>query len=708
MVFNSIRNYLSEFRKTQLAEWNIFQRHYPDPVLRPPAAPQQDIDYLRLASGYHHKDVEQHLTDEYKQHHADTYYGFAESDRLHGSPYELYMDITPDQIPDNRLPNPGITVLPVKLHSDQVITATESVPETGYELHPILRHLIYSKYPRYIPYITTLVRPLGTTDATFQDFNREQNQYPEVPQNLASRITDLIIHFLYALPILPLHYVDTFFIKMPLHTGTSYFYRHSYELKTHAAFSHPPEYATKTTSKGYFVNAFTEWARTVVHRIKEYAHPFATENLTQQQIDSKLRQFFIEHATMLFTRNHISDRNGALKQRPVYAMDTLFLHLEAMLTFPLHVLARSMKSSLMYSIETIRGGCAYMDSLAMSFHSYLCLDWSSFDQRMPWIIVDHFFTTFLPRILVINHGYQPTVEYPEYPDLTPSKMFSRLFNLICFLRTWYFNCVFATADGYAYVRRFAGIASGMLNTQYLDSYCNLFLMLHALIHFGCTDDEIKELIIFVMGDDNVILSLWEPKRLHDFMVFFEKHALSRFGMVLSSSKSIFTTLRSKIEMLGYTCNNGQPTRKISKLVAQLCFPEHGPKDKYMSSRAIGMAYAAAGFDLTFHSFCYDVYLSFLPYSQPDTEETLRYQAKHLPGIFKMLDDPFEFITLERFPTMSEIRTRYSTWQGELDPLKKWNPAHFTSMPGTVPADYQTMEQYAHEHDILFPTVTRLF
>jgi len=327
---------------------------------------------------------------------------------------------------------------------------------------------------------------------------------------------------------------------------------------------------------------------------------------------------------------------------------------------------------------------------------------------MPWIIVDTFFTVFLPLVLVINHGYQPTAEYPTYPDLTADKLFSRLFNILCFLRTWYFNCVFSTADGYAYVRRFCGIASGMLNTQYLDSYCNLFLMTHALIHFGCSDEEILALVIFVMGDDNVILSHWSPDRLKSFMSFFEAHALSRFGMVLSTSKSIFTTLRSKIEMLGYTCNYGHPRRPIGKLVAQLCFPEHGPKDKYMSSRAVGMAWASASQDIVFYTFCRDVYLTFLPYAASPENMDVPVIIKHLPGIFKLLDDPTEFLNPERFPSFEEIRWRYQRWQGELDPWKKWSPAHFMTPPGVVPPDSVTMADYMLEKGISFPNVERLF
>jgi hypothetical protein len=706
MVFNTVRNYLSEIRNTIKTEWKLYSKF--GQTTLDPTSEHPDADLRRLQTGYRHADIESKLTSEYREHYSDTRYGFEESNHMKGTPFEFYMDINPSDIPENRLPEPGITVLPLRYHSEQVVTATESVPETGFQLHPLLRYLIDYKYPRYAPHVDKYVRPLGTTDATFSDFNREQKEYPPVSAELTARIVPIVTSLLGARKFLPLHYVDTFFAKMPLHTGTSYFYRHSYELRTHAAFSHPKEYAAKQTSKGYFINAFTEYARTIVHHIKSFGVPFNPENLTPSQQISRLRDFICEHATMLFTRNHISDKDGNLKQRPVYAMDTLFLHLEAMITFPLHIMARSTSSSIMYSIETIRGGCAYMDQQAKRFRSYLCIDWSSFDQRMPWIIVDTFFTVFLPSLLIISFGYAPTAEYPEYPGLTIDKMFSRIFNIICFLRLWYFNCVFVTADGFAYIRRFAGIASGMLNTQYLDSYCNLFLMVHALLHFGATETEIYQFMIFVMGDDNVILSHWPLDRLQAFLNFFEEHALTRFGMVLSRQKSIITQIRTRIEMLGYVCNGGQPNRPLAKLVAQLCYPEHGPQDKYMSSRAIGMAWAAAGMDPTFHNFCKDVFHTFLPYAEPLTPETQAKISKHLPGMFKMLDSIDEFISLESFPDIHTVRLRFRTWQGELDNDKKWSPAHFLFPPDFDPAPSVTLSEYMTEHNLSFPEVTTLF
>jgi len=705
MAFSQIRDYLNEFRKTKLLEWKLFQKY--NTVTVNPDSPHPEIDLRRLQTGFRNPTIADD-TLQYHTHHKDTYVGFKESDHMKGEPYEYYMDIDPSTIPENRRPNPGITQLPLRYHPSQVVTPSRDVPETGFQLHPLLKYLIMTKYPSYMKYIHQYCRPLGTTDATFEDFNREQKEYPSIPTDLVDRIIKFIIKFIGAKKYLPVHYVDTFFTKMPLTTGTSYFYRHSYELRTHAAFSHSMEYANKITSKGYMLNSFTEWARTTVHHIKESSYPFPTENLSPHQIINRLKIFFRKHATMLFTRNHISDRHGNLKQRPVYAMDTLFIHLECMITYPLHMMARSMRSSIMYSMETLRGGCCYMNHIAQKYRSYLCIDWSAFDQRMPWTIVDTFFTVFLPQLLVINHGYVPTYEYPTYPGLTAHKLYQRLYNIICFLRLWYYNNVFVTADGYAYTRNYAGIASGMLNTQYLDSYCNLFLMLHALLHFGCTDTEIESLTIFVMGDDNVMLTNWTMQRLDEFMKFFEQHALTRFGMVLSSSKSILTILRHKIEMLGYTCNYGYPNRPIGKLIAQLCYPEHGPIDKYMSSRAVGMAWASAGMDPDFFCFCHDVYNLFEPFRVNPTDFEIDKILKHLPGVFKMLDNPEEYVNPDVFPTIDQVRSAYNNWQGELSYDHKWPKAHFIYSPETIPLDNQTMQEYMNENALIFPEVIRLF
>lgn len=706
MVLSNVRNYLQERLLRLKLEWKNFQRSNHQTAL--PSLKATDYDLRRDFSRARNIHREYELTLEYQHNVKQTELAYHEIDVLKDEPFEFFRFLEPTEIPDTRLPAPGITMLPLKYHKTNPVYATDAVPETGFQIHSLIKFLIKTKYPRYQSYIHKYVRPLGTTDATFSDFNRDQIETAPISDERKNRILPLIHKFLGTKRYLPLHFVDTQFAKLPLHTGTGYHNRHHYKSLAHAQYARPDIYAQRPTSKGYFINTFLEQARTLVHHIKEFCLPFNPKGFTNHKIRHTLTQFFLERPTILFTRNHISDRDGALKQRPVYAVDDLFLILETMLTFPLLVMARTMDCCIMYGLETIRGGNHFLDSLARHFQSYFTIDWSSFDQRLPRSITDIYYTDFLESLIVINHGYQPTYEYPEYPDLTPDKMFKRMSNLLHFLHTWYNNMVYLTADGYAYARTSAGVPSGLFNTQYLDSFGNLFLIIDGLIEFGIPESEIMDITLFIMGDDNSGFTPWQIGRLESFINWFETYALERYNMKLSKTKSVITTMRNRIETLSYTCNFGYPKRPLPKLVAQLCYPEHGPKEKFMSARAIGIAFAACGMDPTFHEFCRDIYYTFLPYSAPMDQTTMDTIIKHLPGQFKMLDAYFETIDLTRFPSIHEVRQKVSRWDGPLTYSPKWNEAHFVNNPDNAPPNAMTMLEYRTIHKIERPAVVKLF
>jgi len=379
-----------------------------------------------------------------------------------------------------------------------------------------------------------------------------------------------------------------------------------------------------------------------------------------------------------------------------------------MLTFPAHVIARKIECCIMYGFETIRGSNQILDYMAQSYKSFFTIDWSSFDQRLPWPIVILFFTELLPRLLIVNHGYAPTYEYPSYPDLSTDKMVHRLNNLLSFLATWYFNMVYITADGFSYVRTLSGVPSGLLNTQFLDSFGNLFLIIDGLIEFGFTDPEIDALLLFIMGDDNSGFTLWSIARLESFISWFESYALSRYGMVLSKSKSTVTILRNKIETLSYTCNFGQPTRPIGKLVAQLCYPERGPRPKYMSARAVGMAWASCAQDKTFHDFCRDVYYEFIDEREDIDESAYLHIQSHLPGFLRIDESVRQVINFQHFPSLLKVSQTIRQWKGPLSYQPKWDLAHFVNQPDVIPPDSITLHQVWSEHKFELPILFGLF
>nr|QLC36829.1 RNA-dependent RNA polymerase [Sarcosphaera coronaria partitivirus] len=736
MPFNSVRNYLAERLQRVAKEWKFFQSSHQDTDRTQELISDEDTkrSYARLYQP-NREEKERMLNTEYST--------LVEAMRIdnqsRNQPFELHRPRTPsDIIPESRLPVPGLKLLPLVYHSGHVIHAN---PYTSRPLQPDeetdnaesylpgdidfgpdidehLYQLIIQKYPEYLSYINKYCRPAGTTDGTFRDFNKPQVPSEPIDLQRKEHVLKLVFHFLDCTPYRPIHFIDTQYTKTPLVTGTGYHNRFSYKSRAHAKYSHPDEYSDRPTSKGYFYNATYEHARTIIHKIKESGAPFnlyfapEDQNLSDEQIQQYIDQhndFFNDYPTLLFTRNHISDREKTLKVRPVYAVDDIFIIIELMLTFPLTVQARKPSCSIMYGLETIRGSNCYLDNLALRFETFFTIDWSGYDQHLPRIITDIYYTDFLRRLIVINQGYAPTYEYPDYPDLTPRLMYEKMDNLLHFLHLWYNNMTFLNIDGFAYRRQYAGVPSGLYNTQYLDSFGNLFLLIDGMIEFGFTDDEILAIILFVLGDDNSGFTNWPLPRLYAFISFLEEYALRRYNMTLSKTKSVITCLRSKIETLGYRCNFGHPARPIDKLVAQLCYPEHGIKFHTMSSRAIGLAYASCMQDKKFYQFCKDVYTMFLPFHRPDERATL--QLRRLLAITD--NDDVSIFTSDppSFPTELQISTLFRSYQGPLSYEPKWNYAHFILAPDDletpiidndyviVPPFPMTMYEYEQIHDI---------
>jgi hypothetical protein len=276
--------------------------------------------------------------------------------------------------------------------------------------------------------------------------------------------------------------------------------------------------------------------------------------------------------------------------------------------------------------------------------------------------------------------------------------------LLRFLHLWYNNMTFLSVDGFAFRRTSAGVPSGLYNTQYLDSFSNLFILIDGMIEFGFTDDEIISVLLLVLGDDNTGMTPFDLARLTRFIAFLESYALRRYNMILSKTKSVITTLRDRIETLGYQCNFGTPLRPIDKLVAQLCYPEHHIKYHTMSSRAIGIAYAAAARDIKFHAFCKDVYTMFSVFFKPDVRSNLEFLRSTLSDLEIPLPH-FNAETLPPFPTIQEVRKVYSSYQGPLQYTPKWNIAHFKNLPDVIPETgkpVMTMHIYEKLHDITHP------
>lgn len=681
-------NQLKSKLKSQYTEENsYFNQYFVDPNFRKLFDNKQFYENLNIK-----KIIEQSIMDKIK-----TQIKLKDEGK---DTYELFELLDVTRLPRCRIPTDGIKIVPLKYHRQKVDRIPDEDDNVGDETHPDIHDTIHRKYPKFIPALTNWCRPHATTEAVFRDFNRAQFPVKEVDPQRLQTIMELILWALDVKPYPVLTFNDVLFAKLPLNTGTGYYHKRSYAATSHAKYSSPDEYKDLTLSKGHFINYHYPLFHSHVHSIKRHGLPFRidkqpTTREEWKKISIRLQYYFNCRPTNLYTRLHISKRakDEPKKARPVYGVDDGFLHLEAMYTLPLIVQARKMSCAIMHSLETLRGSNHYLDQVAQDYKSYLTIDYSRFDQTAPRVITNKYFTEFLPRLIFINGPTQRTIAYPEGKGLLKESYFYRTVNCLQFLHLWYNNMVFLNADGYAYKRTCAGVPSGLLNTQELDSFVNLFVVFDSLLEYGLDSETIKTFRFFVMGDDNSIFTPLDIYELNKIFKFIIHYVNERWNMTINGDKCIITDNRQYIETLSYQCNFGRPKKNIIKLCAQLCYPEHGIVEKYMSSRAIGLAYASCGQDKTFYNLCRDVYDLFKDKAEYD--DKIKYKmTKYLPGTIKLLETKDEVLNFEKFPTYEEVCKRVDQWEGELPYKHKWDESYFLDPPNR---DYEgriTAYEYA--------------
>nr|WUV41264.1 putative RNA-dependent RNA polymerase [Cordyceps militaris partitivirus 1] len=616
-----------------------------------------------------------------------------------------------DPLPDNRIPLPGIQALAhIQYHNTSSDARYIKQPDTGPPPMRGVKNIIADSFPQFLPLLDEWCRPKSSDNAIFSDFNHRQAPVSPLNKSRTTEIMSLLDHFLGIEPYDIVHFCDTRFYPWDLSKKADYFHNHSRARKRHAAESHP-SYATGPTKKSWFINAHLFHDRSTVHNIKLHGLPFKPTNDESRNI-ALLQLWYQKIPTELLVRSHIS-HPSKLKVRPVYNAPMIYLRIECMLFYPLLAQARKKTCSIMYGLETIRGGMSKIEEWASTHSMYCMIDWSKFDHNAPYVLVDLFFEWIKTKILV-DQGYAKISNYQEhshsfaaqakkygidaklYPEgHTPEmeQFAQKVENLIGFLKDWYKNMVYITPDGFAYRRQFAGVPSGILMTQFIDSFVNLAILLDGFLEFGLTSEEIRTIIILLMGDDNVFLTPETLSRLRTFLEWFAEYALKRWHMEVNVEKSAFTTLRRKIEVLGYTNNYGMPFRSTSKLIGQLAYPERHVTDEDMCMRAIGFAWCSAGADATFHALCKKVFHHYYAKINTPIEDIIEHGKHGLPGMFFAYKDVISHIKLDHFPTIFEVRETVSFHHGFLTEEPLWNYHYFLSPPNPKRPGMTTLAEF---------------
>ncbi|BCL64198.1 RNA-dependent RNA polymerase [Neurospora discreta partitivirus 2] len=643
-------------------------------------------------------------------------------------PFDVYADIDLTDIPEERYSAPGITTAPRRYHqipsgslnineqihviqSDSDFTEDrdhrsntlfdESIDLSGNPPHPVIEQLIHDWFPQYIRYLDDYCRPPSFGPQAFIDFNRETPSPPPPSPERHEAIMRIVRSKMNIKPYRPLHFADALAAETPLNTSASYYSKYDPRMRVLARYSSPQRYRDMPTSKGHFINVTLNEFRLEFHHIKYDGVPFPHNHDSLDELNQRNELWMSKHPTQLFIRTQISKRDPTepKKIRPVYAVDDRFLHIEKTLTVPLLAQLRNPQCCVAHGLETFRGAMTLLDNIALYFDSYVSLDWSQYDQRLPYYVIVAFFLDFLASLIIVSHGYMPTRSYPDTTTQEFHSFARRQFNVLKYLLVWYERMTFLSFDGFAYVREHGGVPSGLLNTQSLDSFGNMYIISDCLLEFGFTEPECTDMLFCVLGDDNLIFLRHNLSRVSEFMIFLDHYAKDRHGMVLSILKSMYSNLRSKITFLGYENNYGYPTRPIGKLVAQLAFPERPVPDNRQwihAARALGLAYASCGQDPVFHLLCKMVYDKFRP--------STSVPSLHIQKIFKkwkyqLPDFDIEDVeyTFPDFPTSNAIKHIVYGYHGTFSETDKWNFNVFDVPPSDNLQDYIVLKDYVLQH-----------
>jgi len=299
---------------------------------------------------------------------------------------------------------------------------------------------------------------------------------------------------------------------------------------------------------------------------------------------------------------------------------------------------------MLWGYETARRGWKrlYNRFTHKRFNTVLSIDWSQFDRRALFAIIDDIHLTW--KSWFDFSKYEPT---SFYPDGTPNvNEIERLWEWMCYSIK---HTPIQLPNGDVYQWKFNGIASGFQQTQLLDSFVNTIMTLTCLSSRGI-DIESDNFDYLVQGDDSIsVFPEWiQPHQKDQFLLGLRDEALSRFNAKLSHKKSYLGNDLSCVNVLSYSNDNGIAYRDPASLLAHLLYPEHPQTLEATIASSIGIAQASMGCSKEVYNTCLDVYTFLTEQFKLDMPRNMRLHLNErarraaLPSIPK------------RFPSFNEV------------------------------------------------------
>lgn len=196
-------------------------------------------------------------------------------------------------------------------------------------------------------------------------------------------------------------------------------------------------------------NVIFEYSRTYIHQVKD--------GLTVRL-----------HPIQLHVKPALVSITGEEKVRTIFGVPKMLIFAEAMFLWPLfNQYFRLGFTPLLWNYETLNGGWYRLNdewnSRFKEFSTVFSLDWSSFDMLVYFTVWDDL-RKGVESYFDWSGQYIPTRTYPDAK--TEPRRLRNLWNWIGFA---YKNTECVTTTGKRFLRKFAGMPSGIFGTQFWDS-----------------------------------------------------------------------------------------------------------------------------------------------------------------------------------------------------------------------------------------------
>jgi hypothetical protein len=392
-------------------------------------------------------------------------------------------------------------------------------------------------------------------------------------------------------------------------------------------------------------NEIFQYNRTLVHQIKEGSTKFF-------KLDGTPIPYYWN---TLHARAHVVSKDEPDKIRAVFGATKLLLMVENMFIWALQsVYLNTETGNLLWGREIMKGGWLKLFN-EINFHgkpsTFLTLDWSQFDKRLLFQVMDDVHAIW--RSYFDFNWYQPTSFYPQATPRDPQRI-ERLWKWMCYSIK---HTPILLPNGELYQWTHSGFGSGYQQTQLMDSFANMIMILTCLAAMGIKI-EAESFWIRVQGDDSLVAFFEYVYRLYgpDFLTKLADTAMFYFNAKLNVKKSEISDRLSGMTVLGYFNVHGFPYRTDEDLLRHLFFPERPQDMARLAASALGLDLASCGCSERFHNLCEYIWRKIV------IEKGIQPKFAHLEWMERtnIISSIEEISELKEFPTRMQLRAL--TWQ----------------------------------------------